>query len=78
MKKLCEIFKNNKQNGVSLITLIITIVVMIILSLIVMKGNGDTIDEAALSEYKYELKGIEVSVSAQRTENQEGRNRRRI
>ena len=75
MKKLYQILKNNTQRGVSLITLIITIVTLIILSVMVMKGNSGTIDDAALSEYKYELKGIEVSVASKRTGNQEGRNR---
>lgn len=78
MKKLYEIFKNNNKSGVSLITLIITIVVIIILSLIAMSANSGTIDDAALAEFKYELKGIEISVSSKRTANQDARNGRRI
>ena len=43
---------------------------MIILALITMEGSGIQIEEASTAEYKYELKGIEVTVSAQRTSNQ--------
>lgn len=70
--------KNRLQKGISMLTLIITIIAIIILSLIVLRGNGRTIDDAAIADYKYELKGIEVSVSSARVANQQNRYRRRI
>ena len=71
MKKQYKTKKRKAQKGISMLTLIITIVVIIILSLITLRGSGNSIDEAGLADYKYELKGIEVSVSSARVANQD-------
>lgn len=70
--------KNKFQRGVSILTLVITIVVIIILAAIALRATNNSLEEAAVADFKQELKGIEVSVSSERVANQKERNRRRI
>ncbi len=74
MKKL---LKNPKEKikspkGLSMITLVITIVVVVIIATISIVANLGTIDESAIADYRHELKNVEVSVSAVRISNQKG------
>ena len=74
MKKLFKTAKDKKKfnKGVSLITLVITIVVILILAAIGVTAGLGAIDEAAIADYRNELKSVEVSVSARRINNQKG------
>ena len=63
--------RNKSQKGVSLITLVITIIVVIILAGIALSRGFGTIDDSAIAEYRNELKSVEVSVSSKRIYNQQ-------
>lgn len=64
-------YKKESQKGISLITLVITVIVVIILAGMALSGNLGTIDDAAIAEYRDELKSVEVSVSSKRIYNQQ-------
>lgn len=58
-----------KQKGVSMITVIITIVVVIILTSIAMETSSDVPDQANLVKYKQEMKNVQTGVENQKVKN---------
>lgn len=59
----------NSSNGVSLITLVVTIVVIIILASMALFSGLNTPDQASRSAFLQELANIKVAVASARTKN---------
>lgn len=65
-----KISEFKKEKGISMITLVVTIIVIIILAAIVYSASTRSLDDASRSNFAQELKDVEIRVSSTRLMNQ--------